>query len=131
MSVATARAALAAAVDSISNLRCPDGYIRGRITPPEAMIDYEVSYDLTFARGADSFTFKVKVFDTMTDERSTQARMDVWRDGSDTQSVKYVIENYATAAYDYARVTDATDISVATVGGVDYLTISFDVEVVL
>lgn len=131
MSVATARTALAAAVDSISNIRCPDGYIRGRITPPEAMIDYVVAYDLTFARGADSYTFKVKVFDTMTDERSAQARMDAWRDGNDTGSIKYAIENYATAAYDYARVTDASDISVATVAGVDYLMIEFDVEVVL
>lgn len=131
MTVAAARTALAAAVDTISGLRCPDGYIRGKVNPPEAMIDYEVNYDLTFARGADSYLFKIKVFDELTSERAAQARLDTWRDGNDTASIKYVIENYSTGAYDYARVVSATDITVATVAGVDYLMVSFDVEVVL
>lgn len=132
MSVADAREALAAAVDSIAGLRCPDGYIRNSVNAPEAMIDYSVEYDLVFARGADSYTFNIKVFDKMTDERSAQIRFDRLRDGNDTGSIKYAVENYSTAAYDYARVTASPDpISVATVGGVDYLMISFDVEVVL
>ena len=131
MSIADAREALAAAVDGIDGLRCPDGYIRGSVNPPEAMIDYTVAYDLVFARGADSHDFKIKVFDKLTDERSAQIRFDRLRDGSDTGSVKYAVENYATAAYDYARVTEASDISVATVGGVDLLMVEWTVEVVL
>lgn len=131
MSVADARAALAAAVDSIDGLRCPDGYIRNSVNPPEAMVDYTVRYDMTFARGADGHEFKIKVFDKMTDERSAQKRFDRLRDGNDTASIKYAVDNYATVAYDYARVTEASDITVATVAGVDYLMVEWTVEVVL
>lgn len=132
MSIADARAALAAALDSIDDLRCPDGYMRDQINPPEAMVDYEVTYHLTFGPDAPSeYLFTVKLFLGRTAERSAQKLLDQLKDGSDTQSVKYVVENYTTTAWDYARVRSAGLIQVATVGTTDYLMVEFPIEVVL
>lgn len=134
MSVESFRVALAAALDGMPNLRCPSAYMTDQVNPPQAMIDHEVNYDLTFARGADVHTFHVMVFDLRTSERATQIRFDTLMDGSlTTTSIKFVVENNAgvAAECDYARVLSATRPQVATIGVVDYLLVDFTLEVVL
>jgi len=132
MSTESVRVALSDAVDSIAGLRCTP-YKTGQINPPQAMIDYEVNYDLTFGRGGDTYAFKIVVFDQITSERSAQIRLDLWRDGSDASSVKSVVEadTGLAAVCDYARVTSASDIRLSSIGGVDYLSVEFSVEVVM
>lgn len=132
MSLETYREALAAAVGSIEGLRCTP-YLTDQVNPPQAMIDLEVNYDLTFARGADVLNVFVMVFDQRKSERSAQKRIDEWRDGGSTTSIKYVVENDTglAAECDYTRVVSAGRPTVVTVGAVDYLMIEFQMEAVL
>lgn len=134
MSIEAWRSAVADALDGITGLRCPDPYITDQVNPPQAVIYVnQVSYDVTFARGADSFEFSIMVVDQRTDERSTQRRLDVWRDGSSEQSIKYVLENDpgVAATCDYTRVVSASELTEATVSGVGLLVVEFQGEVVL
>lgn len=132
MSLETYREALADAVSTIDGLRCTP-YLTDQVNPPHAMIDLEVNYDLTFARGADVLTVYLMVFDQRKSERSAQIRLDDWRDGSSTTSIKYVVENDTTLATkcDYTRVVSAGRPTVVTVGTVDYLMVEFQLEAVL
>lgn len=134
MSLDTYCEALATCLNNVEGLRCnPDGLLRDQVNPPEAMIDFEVDYDLTFARGADVYRFFVMVFDQRKSERAAQLRLRGWRDGSSTSSLKYVIENDTgvAAQCDYTRVVTASRPTVVTVGTVDYLMIELSLEVVL
>lgn len=134
MSLDTYCEALAACLNSVDGLRCnSDGLLRDQVNPPEAMIDFEVDYDLTFARGADTYSFFVMVFDQRKSERASQLRLRAWRDGTSDDALKYVIENDAgvAAACDYTRVVSAGRPTVVTIGTVDYLMIELQLEVVL
>lgn len=133
MSIAAVREAFAAALDGIDGLRA-SAYLTDQINPPQAMVDFEIpEYDLTFNRGADQYDFTVWIFDQRTSERGSQLRMDAWRDPSDADSLKQVIEADAgiLAVCDYARVRSVSSPRDMQVGNVHYLVIEFRVEVVI
>ncbi len=134
MSIESWRSAVAEALDGMPGLSCPDPYITDQVNPPQAVIYInQISYDVTFARGADSFEFSIMVLDQRTDERATQRRLDVWRDGTLEGSIKHVLENdpAVAAECDYTRVVSASELTEATVSGVGLLVVEFLGEVVL
>lgn len=136
MSAADVRAAIAAALDGMSGLRCnADGLMRDKVEPPEAMVDWEVpNYHGTFGpSGMRELQFSVMIFDQRTEARSTQKRFDTWRDPDSTSGVRYVLENDAgiAAVCDYLTVRSAGPAQAVTIGQVDYLMIEFTCEAVL
>lgn len=133
MTIAQVRTAMATALDGISGLRSSP-YLTDQINPPQAMIDFEIpEYDLVFGRGADEYLFTVWIFDQRTSERSSQIRLDTWRDPSSASSLKQVLETNAglLAVCDYARVKSASVPRAVQVGATDYLVVEFQVEVVI
>ena len=76
MSIAAIRAGLAEALDTIPGLRV-SAYFPDDITPPMAIVDtFQLSFDLSMARGSDDFTFDVLVVVRRTSERAAQAELD-------------------------------------------------------
>jgi len=132
MSIATVRSAMATALRTIDGLRASE-YITEQVSTPQAMFDYEVEPDLTFARGGDVYRFTVLVACERSPERASQVYLDLLRDPSSSTAVKYVLENNATLAaqVDYARVTRIGRVDPRVIGATEYLCCDFDVEVVL
>ena len=132
MSIDAVREAFAGALSTIDGLNV-DPYLVESVRAPHAMVDFEVDYDLTFARGADAYTFVVMVFAQRSNAVQAQKFLDRLRDPSDAQSLKQVIEgdDGVAAAVDYARVLSVTRPQIVTVATADYLMIEADVEVVI
>ncbi|MFZ5863016.1 MAG: hypothetical protein ACOYXR_09280, partial [Nitrospirota bacterium] len=97
------------------------------------MFDFAIEPHMVFARGADVYRFRVKVFASMSSEVAGQKFLDLLRDPSTTTNLGYVLETDATlaAAVDYVRVTGVSEVQVATVGAADYLLVEWEAEVVL
>lgn len=132
MTVATVRTNMAGALRTITGLRASE-YLTESVQPPHAMFDYEIEPDLVFAQGADVYKFTVTVFCDRTAERPSQVFLDTLRDPSSATGVKRVLEDNATLAsvVDYVRVTRIGMVEIIPVGGVEYLAVKFDAEVVL
>lgn len=132
MSVASVRSAFGTALRTISGLNV-DEYIAEGIRPPHAMVDCEIDYDLTFARGAHTYRFIVLLWMFRSDPEQSQKSLDVLRDPEDSGGIKQTLEGNATlaAAVDYVRVVRVGRPQIATVGNTDYLLVEFEVEVVL
>lgn len=126
------RQAFADALSVIDGLHV-DPYIVEGIRAPHAMVDYQVAYDLTFARGSDAYEFVVMVFAQRSSAEQSQKLLDRLRDPSDASSVKQVLEGDAglAALVDYVRVAAVDRPQVVTVGNADYLMVSFNCEVVI
>jgi hypothetical protein len=134
MSVATVRAAMAEALQTISS----DGitlkataYVTDQITPPHAQFDYEVNPHLVFGDDKGVYDFTVWVFVGRPSEVAAQKFLDILRDPSNTESVPYVLENDSglDAVTDYVTVKNCGRVEIAPVGGAEYLMVPFDVEV--
>ena len=97
------------------------------IGPPNA-----VAYDETFARGADLYTFSIRVLVARASERSAQQSLNDYLSGTGTKSVKAAFEGDATlgGAASTCRITTATGIGVYSYGDVDYLGSEFTLEVI-
>lgn len=132
MTVATIRAAMGTALRTISGLHVSD-YIVDEILPPHAMFDYAVEPHMVFARGADVYRFRVKVFVSQSSDVAGQKYLDLLRDPSTTTNLAYVLETDTTLAaqVDYVRVTSIGEVQIASVGSADYLMVEWEVEVVL
>jgi len=130
VSIATHRAAMGTALSTISGLNV-SAYMTDIIKPPQAMIDLHPDYDLVFSGSKDTYHYVVQVYTQRDNEKSAQILLDTLRDPNDTSSVKYVFENNATlaAAVDYAWVKRCSPVEVVLVGTVEYLRITFEVEV--
>lgn len=79
--------------------------------PPAAIIELQgVTYDSTFARGADEYRFSVVFLSGRSDDRTAQARVEGWIAGHGTGSVKTAIEADPTLGgiCGACRVTEAT-----------------------
>lgn len=126
------RAGMVTALQTISGLRA-SAYVTETINPPMALIDYEANYDLTFGRGAHTFMFKVKVFAQRTGEKQSQVFLDTLRDPTNTAGVKQTLEDNAALAalVDYVAVRRVGFVEPVDIGQAQYLTVEFDVEVVL
>lgn len=132
MSIADVRAGFGTALRTISGLNVDDYVVEG-VRPPHAMVDWEADYDMTFARGADVYTFSVLVFAQRANPEQSQKLLDTYRDPSSASSIKTALEGNATlgALVDYVRVQTVDRPQVVTVGNADYLMVTFGCEVVI
>jgi len=97
------------------------------VGPPTA-----VTYDEVMARGADLYTFTVRVLVARASERAAQRALFGYTSGTGAKSVKAAIESDKTlgGAADTVRVTNAGNLGVYGYGDVDYLGAEFTVEVI-
>lgn len=122
---------LAAALGTIDGLRAY-GYYADNVTPPSAVVDWpdEIDYDSTMQRGSDRVTLPVGVLVGRLDARSSRDRLSKYVAGDGPDSVKAAIEAHVTDAWYSARVMKAT-FGTTTVGGTDYLSAAFDIELLV
>jgi hypothetical protein len=132
MSVATFRTALATTLRTIPGLRASE-YMTDEIVVPHAMFDYEIEPHLVFARGADVYRFTVQVFTSRSSDVASQKFLDLLRDPTTSTGLTQTVEDSASlaAVCDYAQVKSIGKIELAQVGGVEYLMVPFEIEVVL
>lgn len=130
MSLDLVRGAFADALRTITGLNA-DGYLEDMVRPPHAMVDCSIDYDMTMARGADTYQFVVLVYGQRQNAEQTQKFFDKLRDPSDTESLKQVLEGDANLAalVQYVRVRTVGRPQVVTSATADYLMIEAEVEV--
>lgn len=132
MNLANVMDEIGTALSTIDGLRVFP-YNADRITPPAAIVDWpdEITYDATFARGADQQTLTLILAVARLDARSTRGRLATYLDGSGVHSIKAAVDSSGTVTYtacDVVRVAKA-QVAVMSIGGVDYLGATFDVEI--
>lgn len=102
------------------------------VTPPAAIVTYPTdgTFDATYGRGMDTMTGVVVVVVGRPTERQTRDLLTRYLDGSGAESVKALLdgdgEDYASC--DGVRVAD-WDVDVYTIGGTDYLTAVFSLDI--
>lgn len=91
-----------------------------------------VEFDEVMARGADLYTFTVRVLVARASERAAQRALFDYTSGTGTKSIKTAIESDSTlgGAADTVQVTSAGNLGVYGYGDVDYLGAEFTVEVI-
>lgn len=108
-------------------------YTPDAVSPPSAIVDWpEVEYDFTAGRGSDRMLFPVHIVVGKVSERSAAAALGAYISGSGASSVKTAIEGSGGVLGGYAsttRVMGAT-VTVVTIAAVDYLSATFQVEVI-
>lgn len=123
--------ALGVRLATIAGLRVFD-YPPDAVSGPSGVIAYPeaLEYDQTYNAGADRATFPVHVLTGKVSERAARDRVGAFVARAGASSVKTVLEADPTlaGAVDSLRVARAT-FSTMTVGGVEYLAATFDVEV--
>lgn len=122
--------AVADRLDTIAGLRC-FGYPPDTVHPPAAIVTYPelLDFDGAYARGMDQVTLPVVVVVGRVDVRSTRDALAGYCDGSGASSVKAVLESGTYSAFHTIRVTSA-EFDVATIGGTEYLTATFTLDIV-
>lgn len=130
MNVAEVMDELGSALGTIPGLRVLP-YWADSITPPSAIVGFPdpLTFDSTYARGMDQQTFPVHVCVGNADARTSRDVVAKYANGSGEYSVKAAIDGHEPTAYDSARV-DRAEFGVITVGGTDYLTATFYVDVI-
>lgn len=100
---------------------------------PAAVVTFpeEFEYDLTMGRGSDQAVFPVHVLVSMVSDRSARDQLADYMSGDGVSSVKRAIELDPTlaGAADSTRVASVS-VSVMTVGAVDLLAATFQIDVV-
>lgn len=100
--------------------------------PPMAVVALNsISYDASFARGAQKYEFTITVIVGRQSDRSAQLTLDEYVASTGTRSIKLAVESDKTlsgAAYD-VRVTDMTGLNVVSIGEVNYLSADFTATV--
>ena len=133
VSIATIRDGLKTRLATISGLRAFDT-IPDNLSPPCAVVGMPtaIDYDLSMARGADRFTFPVRVIVGRVTERQAQDRLDAYASGSGSSSIKAAIEADPTlsASAMSARVTGASGFGVYDLGGAVYLGFELSIDVI-
>lgn len=128
MTVATIRAGIAAALDTIAGLRV-SAYVVDQVNPPHAMVmRREFTYDTVQQTGTYDGVFVVRVFASRTAEKAAQ----VFLDGLvDPTGVKAAVEADPTlgGAVSDCWVRSVAEIVSVTVGDIDYLAIDFELRV--
>lgn len=126
------RVGLAARLATIAGLRT-SATLPDQPQPPQAVVFPErITYDQTFGRGSDDYTFTVLVIVGRIAERTAQTSLDKFCDASGITSIKEAIEGEPTLggkALD-CRVTEMRGQSSLDVGDATYLTAEFVVQVI-
>ena len=127
--VAALRAGLAANLSTIRGLDV-SAYVPDNIVPPMAVVNAPtITYDTSFKRGSDEYTFTVDVYVSRQVIKVAQRALDAYVDPS---AVKAAIESDRTlggAAFD-CRVTSMNSYRAEEVGETPLLAASFEVMVV-
>lgn len=117
------RAALQAAVATITGLQA-EKYVRDVASVPVAMVGGpETQYDKTFGRGHDDHTFPIMVFASRASDVDGQAQLDSYLDPFGDLSIKAAIEADSTlgGVVDDLRVVETRDYGPHDINGVTYL----------
>jgi hypothetical protein len=126
-SISELRAGIKTNLATISGLRVSD-FQPDNINPPVAIVfPIGVSYDDTFQRGMQTYTFAVQVIVGRQSERSGQNSIDAYCSSTGASSIKLAIESNKTLggkAFDL-RVTDMRNYGELLVGEVNYLSAEF------
>lgn len=122
---------VAAGLETISGLRVAP-YWPDRVNPPQAVVAWpeEITYDATMARGSDRFETTVTVLVGRADVRSARDVLAAYADGTGASSVKAALEAYDADSYHSLRVTRADFPGAIPVGGVDYLAVTFTLDII-
>jgi hypothetical protein len=122
---------IAAQLDTIAGLRC-FAYQPETINPPTAIVLNPVpggiEYDQSYQRGMDRITLPLLLVVGAASNRSAQAAVRLFCDGSGAQSVKAVVEAGTYTSLHTVRVTIG-GIDGVTIGGQEYLAAFFDLDV--
>ena len=131
VTVGALRAGLATNIRTITGLRAnaiqPDSPI-----PPQAVIfPTSITYDRTFKRGLDEYSFTVTLISSRADARNGQAIMDGFCAPTGSGSMKTAIESDRTlgGACQTLQVTELSAYGSTSIGDTIYLTADFTVIV--
>ena len=98
--------------------------------PPIALVTpISVSFDDSFKRGMQTYTFVISVIVGRVDERTAQNKLDAFVSSTGTQSIKLAVESDKTLggnAFD-CRITEMRNYGELTIGDVIYLSAEFTV----
>lgn len=126
--------AIGTALDTIDGLRVAD-YAAQSVNPPQAIVtlpEQPVEYDVVMGRGADRAVIPVTVLVGAVSDRVSRSNIAQYISGTGAKSVKTAVEangsNLGGAAQTVRVMTARVDI--VTIGAVEYLGASFDVEVI-
>jgi hypothetical protein len=100
--------------------------------PPIAVIFPEtVSFDTSFGRGLDEYTFTIQLIVSKVSDRNAQSNLDGYCNPDGATSVKAAVESDRTLGglIQDLRVTEARDYRAATINENTYLTVTFVVTV--
>lgn len=131
MTLAAIRQGIAANLSTISGLRT-SWFVPDNPSPPIAIVVPErVDYDVSFARGSDTYALNVLIIGGRINERTAQSSLDAFLDSTGTSSVKTAIESDKTlgGAAHSLRVTDWSGYGPLAIGDAQYLTVTFRVTV--
>lgn len=125
--VSELRDGLKANLATITGLRTTDT-VPDNPSPPIAVImPQSISFDDTFQRGMNTYTFTVMVIVNRVSERTAQNSLDAYVSGTGTSSIKRAVEIDKTLggkAFD-VRVTDMRTYGSVTIGEIEYLSAEF------
>jgi len=129
MNLASVRAGIKTALQGVSDLRIYE-WIPSQLSPPAAVVSLGTGqYDADFNDGM-SVNYGVLVMLTRADDQHGQERLDAFL-GQGVNSVFYVIDANPTlsASCDSARVTSWNNPGTFTIGGIEYLGVEVNIEV--
>jgi hypothetical protein len=128
-SITDLRTGIATNLATISGLRTSPT-LPDNPNPPIALVTpISVSFDDSFKRGMQTYTFVVSVIVGRVDERTAQNKLDAFVSSTGTQSIKLAVESDKTlggSAFD-SRVTEMRNYGQLTIGDVIYLSAEFTV----
>lgn len=121
--------ALAAALGGITGLRV-QGYPASAAAVPAATVGLPTTleYDSTMGRGLDHVVVPITLLVGNVVDRSARAALSAYLAGTGSSSVKAAIDGKLGGVVGSARVMGAR-IEVVTLGGVEYLGATFDVDI--
>lgn len=131
MTLTAIRQGIAANLSTISGLRT-SWFVPDNPSPPIAIVVPDrVDYDVSFARGSDTFYVNVLLIGGRINERSAQTSLDAFLDSTGSSSVKAAIESDKTlgGAAHSVRVTDWSGYGPLAIGDAQYLTVTIRVMV--
>jgi hypothetical protein len=126
-SITDLRTAIATNLATISGLRTSPT-LPDNPNPPIALVTpISVSFDDSFKRGMQTYTFVISVIVGRVDERTAQNKLDAFVSSTGTQSIKLAVESDKTLggnAFD-CRITEMRNYGELTIGDVIYLSAEF------
>lgn len=125
--VSELRDGLKANLATITGLRTTDTVPDNPNPPMAVVLPQSISYDDTFQRGMNTYTFSVIVIVNRVSERTAQNSIDAYVSGTGSASIKRAVESDKTLggkAFD-VRVTDLRNYGDITIGEINYLSAEF------